>query len=164
MKLISTSGPAHSSALRTGLIAGAAASLVSTAVLLWAGRRKAASYVAPTNATSHWFWREEAFFAYVPTWRHTAIGYAIHHGTATFWAVLYAKLYGNRPEARSMPAALKGAAIASAMACAVDYGLTPKRFTPGFEHHLSKPWMALVYAGFALGLAGGCLAATRGRG
>ncbi|RZI74972.1 MAG: hypothetical protein EOP80_09660 [Variovorax sp.] len=148
---------------RTGLIAGAAASVCSTLVLLWRGQREVGSRSAPTNATSHWLWREEAFRVHVPTWRHTATGYAIHHLTATFWAVLYAWLYGNRPSARSVPAALTGAAAASAVACAVDYTLTPKRFTPGFEHHLSKSSMVLVYAGFALGLAVGCLAANRGR-
>jgi len=149
--------------MRTGLIAGASASLVSTLVLLWRGRREVGSGTAPTNATSHWLWRDEAFGVHVPSWRHTATGYAIHHGTATFWAVLYAWLHGNRPAARSLPAALTGAAVASAVACTVDYTLTPKRFTPGFEHHLSKTSMALVYAGFALGLAAGCLAANRGR-
>lgn len=152
------------SALRTGLLAGACASLVSTLALVWCGRREVGSYSAPTNATSHWLWREEAFGVHVPTWRHTAVGYAIHHGTATFWAVLYAWLHGNRPEARPLPAALAGAAVASAVACTVDYTLTPKRLTPGFEQHLSKSSMALVYAGFALGLAAGCIAANRGRG
>jgi hypothetical protein len=149
--------------MRTGLIAGGAASLVSTLVLVWRVQREVGSYSAPTNATSHWLWRDEAFGVHVPTWRHTAIGYAIHHGTATFWAVLYAWLHGNRPAARTLPAALTGAAVASAVACTVDYTLTPKRLTPGFEHHLSKTSMALVYAGFALGLAAGCLAANRGR-
>jgi hypothetical protein len=53
--------------------------------------------------------------------------------------------------------------MASAIACAVDYTSTPKRLTPGFEHHLSKGSMGLVYACFALGLAAGCLLANRGR-
>ena len=163
MKVASSTGTLRSSALRTGLIAGAAASLFSTMALFWTGRREVGSYTAPTNATSHWLWRDEALRVHSPTWRHTAIGYAIHHGTATFWAVLYAWLHGNRPAARSVPAALTGAAIASAVACAVDYTITPKRFTPGFEHHLSRRSMALVYAGFALGLAAGCLAANRRR-
>ncbi|RYF69241.1 MAG: hypothetical protein EOO22_16435 [Comamonadaceae bacterium] len=149
------------SAVRTGLLAGAAASVLSTAALAMTGKRDADSYTAPTNATSHWLWRDEALRIYRPTWRHTAAGYAIHHLTATFWAVLYAWLYGNRPAARPVPAALKGAAVATAVACTVDYTLTPERFTPGFEHHLSKRSMTLVYAGFALGLALGCIAANR---
>ncbi|HSV79850.1 MAG TPA: hypothetical protein VLK85_11705 [Ramlibacter sp.] len=41
---------------------------------------------------------------------------------------------------------------ASAVACFVDYRLTPKRLTPGFEHRLGKPELANVYACFALGL------------
>jgi len=148
-------------ALRTGFIAGAAASALSTMALALTGKREVGSYSASTNATSHWLWRDGALRVHSPTWRHTAAGYAIHHLTSTFWAVLYAWIYGNRPAARTFPAALKGAAVASAVACTVDYTLTPKRLTPGFEHHLSRGSMTLVYAGFALGLAVGCLAANR---
>jgi hypothetical protein len=46
---------------------------------------------------------------------------------------------------------------AAGVACFVDYQLTPKRFTPGFEHRLAKPEMANVYACFALGLMVGSL-------
>lgn len=163
MKHVSVTRHNSASAWRTGLIAGAAASMFSTVALALTGKREVGSYSASTNATSHWVWRNEALHIHSPTWRHTAVGYAIHHLTSTFWAVLYARLYGNRPAASSVPAALKGAAIASAVACTVDYTLTPKRFTPGFEHHLSMRSMAFVYAGFALGLAVGCLGANRRR-
>jgi len=50
---------------------------------------------------------------------------------------------------------LTAAAATSAFACFADYKLTPKRFHPGYEKHLSKPSLAVVYAGFALGLAAG---------
>jgi hypothetical protein len=148
-------------ALRTGLVAGTLASLASTLVLALAGRRETGSYAAPTNATSHWVWDREAFRIYHPTWRHTVPGYAIHHATSTFWAVLYAWAHANRPHARSLPAALAGAGVAAATACAVDYTLTPKRLTPGFEEHLSKPAMTVVYAAFGIGLAVGGLLANR---
>lgn len=149
--------------LRTGLIAGTTASLLSTLALSLTGRWEARSYSAPTNAISHWLWRARALHVDRPTWRHTGLGYAIHHGTSTLWALLYAGLYGNRLSARSAPGALAGAAVASALACAVDYTLTPQRLRPGFEHHLSKRAIALAYAGCALGLAAGCLMANRGR-
>lgn len=150
-------------AVRTGLIAGATASAVSTLALALAGRRETGSVVAPTNAISHWLWRGEAFAVDRPTLRHTAVGYAIHHLTSTFWAVLYAWLHGNRREAQTVPKALAGAAAAAAVACAVDYTVTPKRLTPGFEHRLSTVAMSMVYGAFALGLAAGCLLANRRR-
>lgn len=148
-------------ALRTGLIAGAMASVVSTFALALAGRRETGSAVAPTNAISHWLWRGEAFMVDRPTLRHTVTGYAIHHLMSTFWAVLYAWLHGNRHEAKTVPKAMAGATVAAAVACAIDYTVTPKRLTPGFEHRLSTGAMALVYGAFAIGLAAGCLAANR---
>ena len=39
----------------------------------------------------------------------------------------------------------------AAVAAAVDYGATPKRFTPGWELVLSKRSMASVYAAMAAG-------------
>jgi hypothetical protein len=148
-------------ALRTGLIAGAVASVVSTLALALAGRRQARSAVAPTNAISHWLWRGEALAVDRPTLRHTVVGYAIHHLSSTFWAVLYAWLHGNRHDAQTVPKALAGATAAAALACFVDYKATPKRLTPGFEHRLSSGAMALVYGAFAVGLAAGCLMANR---
>jgi hypothetical protein len=148
-------------ALRTGLIAGALASAVSTLALAVAGRRENGSIVAPTNAISHWLWRGEAFMVDRPTLRHTLVGYVIHHLTSTFWAVLYAWLHGNRRDVQTVPRAMAGATVAAAVACTVDYTVTPKRLTPGFEHRLSTGAMALVYGAFAIGLAAGCLAANR---
>ena len=152
-----------SPALRTGLIGGAGASLLSTAALMLTGRHEAGSAVAPTNATSHWLWGEEALQADRPSLRHTALGFATHHLAASFWAILYAWLFGNRPRARSVPSALVGATAASALFCAVDYTVTPERLRPGFEHRLSTGAMTVVYAALALGLAAGCLLANRQR-
>jgi hypothetical protein len=146
------------SALRTGLIAGAMASIASTLALALSGRRETGSAAAPTNAISHWLWRGEAFVVDRPTLRHTVVGYAIHHLASTFWAVLYAWLHGNGREAQTAPKAMAGAVVAAAIACAVDYTVTPKRLTPGFEHRLSTGAMA-----FAIGLAAGCLLANRRR-
>jgi hypothetical protein len=148
-------------ALRTGLMAGAGASVLSTAVLMLAGRRQTGSVFAPTNATSHWLWGRESLVADRASLRHTAVGYVTHHLAATFWAILYAWLYGNRPKAQSVPAALAGATAAAAVSCVVDYTVTPERLRPGFEHRLSRPAMAAMYGAFAIGLAAGCLLANR---
>lgn len=149
------------SLFRLGLVAGACASLASTVALAWAGWRHTGSCSAATNATSHWLWGDKAFAQRDPSWQHTGLGYLIHHSTATFWAFLYAwaegaRLRGQRPLVR-----LISAGIAAATACAVDYTITPKRLTPGFEVHLSRRSMTGVYALFALGLAVGCWWAER---
>ena len=49
---------------------------------------------------------------------------------------------------------LGAAAAVATIANIVDYKLTPKRLTPGFEKHLSRGSLALVYTAFGLGLMG----------
>ncbi|MDM0110245.1 hypothetical protein QTH97_35520 [Variovorax sp. J22R24] len=137
--------------------------MLSTVALMLAGRREAGSAVAPTNATSHWLWGAESLQADRASFRHTLVGYATHHIAAIFWAILYARVYGNRARAQSLPAALTGATAAAAFASVVDYTVTPERLRPGFEHRLSRPALALTFGAFAVGLAAGCLAANRRR-
>ena len=149
------------STLRIGLVAGTLASLASTAALMLCGRREAGSMVAPTNATSHWLWGDQAFEVRRPTLKHTALGYATHHASAIFWALIYGWLHASRHPAQSAPAALASAGAATALACAVDYTIVPHRLMPGFEHHLSKRSLGVVYGLFAVGLAAGCLLAQR---
>lgn len=136
-------------------MAGTVASLLSTAALAAAGLRQAGSAVAPTNAVSHWLWGEESLRAQRPSLRHTFTGYVTHHLASIFWAALYSRVYGQRESAKQVPQAIAGGLAASAVACFVDYQLTPKRLTPGFEHRLSTGAMVAVYgalaAGFALG-------------
>lgn len=151
-----TASPSWNAVVRTGLVAGACASVASTAVLAWRGRSDVGSYVAPTNAVSHVFWTQEALRARRPSMRHTLVGYAIHHASATFWALLYAWLKARRPNASGWAAGLAGAGATAAAACAIDYTITPQRLRPGFEHHLSRKSMTYVYAALAIGLALGC--------
>jgi hypothetical protein len=147
--------------LREGLIAGSVASVVSTAVLLAAGRKEPRRAVAPVNAISHWIWGGLALHQNEPSLRHTLTGYLIHHAASVFWAVIHARVWGERPQAKRPVPALAGSVAAAGVACFVDYRMTPQRLTPGFEHRLSRPAMAGVYAGFALGLALGSLLAAR---
>lgn len=55
------------------------------------------------------------------------------------------------PSARHIVGA---AAAVATLANIVDYKFTPKRLTPGFEKHLSRGSLALVYTAFGLGLVG----------
>ena len=51
------------------------------------------------------------------------------------------------------PAALDCRAGTAAVACTIDYTITPHRLTPGFELRLSRPAMAVGYLAFGLGIA-----------
>jgi hypothetical protein len=148
-------------ALQRGLVGGAASSVLSTVALAALGKREGSSAYAPTNAVSHWIHGDEAMHAYRPTWRHTLPGYLIHHGSAVFWSVLFERLCGRLLDRKEPLTTLGVATAASAVACFVDYQLTPERLQPGYEHHLSRPSLAVVYGTFGIGLAIGAMLARR---
>ena len=143
-------------ALREGLVTGSLASVLSAAYLVLAGQRSGVP-AAPTNAISHWFFGDPSLREDAPSLRYTVTGYLIHHASSVFWGVLHAKAWGARQEAKRPLPAIAGAAVAAGVANLVDYQLTPRRLTPGFEHRLGKPEMANVYACFAIGLAIGSM-------
>jgi hypothetical protein len=145
--------------LLRGLAAGSCASVLSAAALAFAGRREAGSAAAPINAVSHWYWDREALHRQRVDMKHTVVGYATHHIAATFWAAGLAA-YLHARERPATPRQLAGACAAtSAIACFVDFKLTPERLTPGYEHRVSRKSLALTYLLFAVGLAVGCAAA-----
>src|SRR5450830_1140266 len=129
----------------------AIASLLSTIVLALAGRREAGSPYAPTNAVSHWLRGRPALSQDAPSWRHTALGYLIHHGSALMWAWLYARWQQRRQDQALFPL-LGTAAAVSILAGVVDFKVAPERLPPGFEHRLSTPALLAVYAAFGLAL------------
>ena len=148
--------PTWKQAFREGLVSGSLASVLSAAYLAWAGHRRGQP-AAPVNAVSHWFFGDPSLRQDEPSLRYTLTGYLTHHAAAIFWGVLHAKAWGAREQAKAPIPAIAGAVTAASVACFVDYQLTPKRLTPGFEHRLGRPEMANVYAFFALGLAIGTL-------
>ncbi|WP_327363053.1 hypothetical protein [Caballeronia arvi] len=48
---------------------------------------------------------------------------------------------------------MSAAAATAIVAYVVDYHVVPKRFTPGFETHLSKRALAMTYVALAAGFA-----------
>jgi hypothetical protein len=148
-------------AMQRGLLSGTSASLLSTLVLAAMGKRETGSMLAPTNAVSHWIWGDKAARHDEASLRYTLVGYAIHHASATFWAVLFERFMGERLDKKDLPTTLAASAAASAVACFTDYQLTPRRLHPGYEKRLSTPSLALVYGAFALGLAAGAVAIRR---
>jgi len=137
---------------RDALITGSVASIASTSALLACGAIEQRRPFAPVNAVSHWYWGERAARRDRPSFRYTVLGYITHHAAAIFWAAIYEKLFGAERRARTTALEVANAASVAALACFVDYRLTPRRLTPGYEKRLSSASLALVYVMFGLGL------------
>ena len=145
-------------ALREGAVAGTAAGLLSSVALAATGKRQTGSMAAPFNATSHWLWGDKALHEDRASVRHTLVGFLTQNGAAIFWAAIYAALWGHRSEAKRVPDAIAGGIATSAAAYLIDYSITPKRLTPGYEHRLDGKGMFVVSAGRPAGFAVGALA------
>ena len=106
----------------------------------------------PLNATSHWLNGDRAARRRAVDLQHTGVGLATHLAATVFWATLFEAWQAARPSRGAAETAARAAAVA-ALAAVVDYTITPKRFTPGWELVLAKRSMALAYAAMAVGFA-----------
>ncbi|HKU86213.1 MAG TPA: hypothetical protein VJV77_07725 [Casimicrobiaceae bacterium] len=148
--------------LRSALVRGAGAGVASAAVVAACSERETGSTLAGINAVSHWAWgdaeaRRDGF-----SLKYTGVGALTHLAAATMWAFVFDLLFASGRRAVTLPRLLSESAAMSAMACAVDYTITPKRFTPGYELRLSKRSLLATYVAFAGGLALGSLLLPRG--
>jgi hypothetical protein len=140
----------------SALVTGSVASIVSTFALAAMAKAEGKGGIQPTNATSHWLYGDNAARMQEVDFAHTGAGFATHHASAIFWSVPFEAWLEEHPP-QSLTALLGSAAAVSALAAVVDYGITPKRFTPGWEHVLSKPSMVGAFGSLALGLALGAV-------
>ncbi len=139
-------------AFRDAVATSTAASVLSSAALAAASKLEAGHAAAAVNGTSHWLWGDAQARTDEVSLRHTGVGYATHHASAYFWTVLHERLVGDWAE-WSIPNALVAGLGTAAVACAIDYTVTPRRFTPGFELRLSRPAMTVGFVAFGLGIA-----------
>lgn len=137
-----------SSLLHRALVGGAMASLLSTAVIALAAARRGQPPWAPTNATSQWLWGTSARHTQDCSWRHTGVGYAVHHVMSCWWALVYEAVRSHYP---ALPAATV-APVVTALAWWSDFHVVPPRFSPGFEARLPRGDRLLAYAAFGGGL------------
>jgi hypothetical protein len=121
--------------------------VLSALALAVLGKLERGRPAAPINAVSHWLWGRQAFRHDAPRIRYTATGYLIHHAMSIFWGTLHQKAFARTDKP------LCAATATAALACLVDYTVTPKRLRPGFEAKLSAASLGLVYLAFAAGLA-----------
>ena len=152
---------------RGTVASGSAASLLSAFVAYGLSRRENRAPFAAINAVSHWWHGPAAYGVDSPSLRHTLSGFLIHHLSSLFWGALYQLLLlsavdrdavegSGRPIARGAADAADRwatAGVVTTIAAFTDLRLVPPRLSPGFEHRLSKAGVALVYLGFACGLA-----------
>lgn len=136
------------------MICGTLASLVSTGALALLARAEGRSALQPINAVSHWLHGPEAGEVTEADLAHTGVGFATQHASAMFWAAPYAWWLWRR-EHRSAAEVVGGAAAVAGVAAAVDYGLVPRRLTPGWEHAVPARSVAGGFVALALGLAAG---------
>jgi hypothetical protein len=138
---------------RPGVLAeGFSAGTLSALALLALGRRETGSPWAPLNAVSHMLWGRRAYWRDDPSAAYTLLGTGLHAGSSMLWGGLYTLLRRRRLRP-TLANAVSDAALVTAAAAVVDLKLVPARFTPGFEHRLSKGGLGLFYGSFALGLA-----------
>ncbi|UGB46938.1 hypothetical protein LQ772_06485 [Frateuria edaphi] len=143
---------------RTNL-SGTVAAVLSSVVVAACSACEARAPLAGVNAASQWFWGRRAKRHVGPSWRYTAVGYVVHHFSSLLWAGIYEAWCLRRPAPARVSAA-RAATVAMA-ACAVDYTITPPRFRPGFERHISRTSIAAVYVAFGVGLFAGAAARRR---
>ena len=137
------------------LVSGTIASLTSVASLAIASRIEGKGALRPLNATSHWLHGEGAADHEKADFAHTCVGYATHLAATVFWAALFEGLIHVRRRSTGS-GSLRAAAVTSVVASFVDYEMTPRRFTPGWEFVLTRTSMGAAYAAMAIGLVVGC--------
>ncbi len=147
---------------RSAVTTGVVAALVSAAALAAMAKAEGKGALQPVNATSHWLNGDAAAQVALPTARHTLVGFLTHLASAIFWAAPFEAWLARNPP-RDLSTLLRDSAAMAGIAGAVDYGATPKRFTPGWELLFSTGEMLVVYGAFTLGLAGGARLSDRMR-
>jgi hypothetical protein len=136
-------------------VGAALASLGAVSALAWAEGRPA---MAPINASSHWLWGDdEAGQDGEVDIARSGVGWATNIAAALMWGGLFgAYLHRARPgPART----IRDGAVLGAAAGLLDYGLLPRRLSPGWELAVSGRSVVLSMAAMAAGAALGGLVA-----
>ena len=137
---------------------GIGAGLGVHATLLLAARAEGKPLARPFNATSHWLHGQAAGRLNTADMRHTGLGLATNQAAAMFWGSLFGLYLAARPR-HGNGRIMRDAALMGLIASLVDYGLMPKRLTPGWELALRRTSVGFAMAAMALGLGLGGIAA-----
>lgn len=159
--------------LASATLSGTVAGVVSAAALAGLSVLQGTTAAQPLNATSHWWHGDRAADTDGFDLPHTGLGFATHHASSVFWALLFETLRA-RDGRSSLGPIVRDAALVSATASLVDYGIVSRRLSPGWELVLPARSVAAGFVALAAGLTlGGLLsrplhqqtadAGTRGR-
>lgn len=151
-------------AARRSFVPAIGAAAATTIVASLCGHLENGDAVAPINDISHIVWGDAAFEAQGISARHTLLGLILNASAAWSWTMIFERFCGDAAREESFDDAIftrraarvaGGGALVSAIAYLVDYHVVPPRLAPGFERHLSRRALLLVYAALALSLAAG---------
>jgi hypothetical protein len=139
------------------LLCGAGAALGSVAAIMVLAKAEGRPALGPVNASSHWLWGDEAGRSSEADLAHTGIGGATNIGAGLMWGgLLGAHLQRRRPSPTGI---VRDGMVMGAIAALLDYGLLPRRLSPGWELVLSGRSVVLGMAGMVAGAVLGGLAA-----
>jgi hypothetical protein len=147
--------------LRYALYCGVAAGAASVAAVMLESAASGRSPLRPVNATSHWIHGREAGRREQADVSHTLTGALTNQGAAMFWGSLFAAWLTSRPR-RTTGEMFRDAAVMGAIAATLDYGILPRRLTPGWELAGGARSAVVGMTATAIGLALGGLAAQGG--
>lgn len=146
---------------RYALFCGAAAGATSVAAVMLDSMAQGRSPWQPVNATSHWLWGSGAGARRNLDLAHTMTGLVTNQSAAMFWGAIFGAWLSSQPP-RTAAQMARDAAVMGAIATTLDYGILPRRLSPGWELAGGTRSAVLGLAATALGLALGGLAAQGG--
>ena len=116
------------------------------------------SAAAPVTAISHIFYGDSAFEARAGDAMHFGIGFVLNVMAMIGWSAVAELVF----RALSIDSHRLGYAVLVAVALSVlayitDFHIVPKRFTPGFEHILSKRAIYVTYVFLAISFVIGAM-------
>lgn len=130
-------------------ITGAVTSALALAALLVVSRRETGRAFAALNGSSQLLRGDEALQARRASIRFTVPALLIHHASSHWWAAAQ-----EHPLLiRHVPAPGLRACALTVFAAFLDYGMLPRRLSPGYEGQLSRRGISVVFGAIAAGLA-----------
>ena len=136
---------------------GAGAAVGAVAAIMTLAKAEGKPALAPVNASSHWLWGDKAGRQTEADLEHTGIGGATNICAGLMWGgLLGAHFQRRRPTSVGI---VRDGAVMGAIAGLLDYGLLPRRLSPGWELVLSGRSVVLGMASMAAGAVIGGFAA-----
>jgi hypothetical protein len=130
-------------------ITGGIAGVLSAVFIVAASVRETGSPAAGINGASQVFLGRRATRERRLDVRHTLTGLFVHHASALWWA----GVHEGRRLREIVPNPCVRALLVMAGAGVLDYGILPRRLSPGLEGQLSRRTIAATFGVIAAGLA-----------